>query len=170
VLLSALALERPSRQKRRLGHCHRIYGMRLSDQDSPALLLGVAQGYQKPCHWSHCCLVVPGEPDPFSQHYSFDTRELARHPANDSSLQCVDSEFMLQLALRQGCRILAARGSAFCTLPFQPIVLSTADLSLMRLNCDCPQLERLLALCGRHYLLYRELLEIGNLPMLTISS
>jgi hypothetical protein len=165
------SVERAARTKLRIGHEHRCYSFTLSTTSIPALVFCVAQAFAKPCSWSHAYLVIPGVDEPLSRHFSFDPIQL-----NDYSLgslptpvEKIDTEFMLQLACDQSRRLLMSMLDLALSQMSPPSVLSKTEISLLSLSGDFPQLGRLVRICGKHYLLHRELLDIQALPLLRIS-
>ena len=109
-----------------------------------------------------------GREHPISRHFRFDSAELGayRQLHTDQSLGWMDSEFMFQLSLDQILREVAALA------PDHPELLSTIELvdssQLLRhyINNDIRLLDDLLALCGEHYLLHRQLQHIKAFPTL----
>ena len=168
---SQSSVERAARTKLRIGHEHRCYSFKLSTTSIPALVFCVAQAFAKPCSWSHAYLVIPGMDEPLSRHFSFDPVQL-----NDYSLgslptpvEKIDTEFMLQLACDQSRRLLMSLLDLALSQMSSPSILSKTEISLLSLSGDLPQLGRLIRICGKHYLLHHELLDIQALPSLRIS-
>ena len=109
--------------------------------------------------------------EPLSRHFSFDPVQL-----NDYSLgslptpvEKIDTEFMLQLACDQSRRLLMSLLDLALSQMSSPSILSKTEISLLSLSGDLPQLGRLIRICGKHYLLHHELLDIQALPSLRIS-
>ena len=164
-------MERQARSKLRIGHEHRCYSFRISTHNIPVLVFCVAQAFVKPCSWSHAYLVIPGADEPLSKHFSFDPVRLSDYTAGSfpAPVQKIDAEFMLQVACDQSRRILMLSLGLTLAQISPATVLSKSDLSLLFLSGDFSQLDRLVRICGEHYLLYRELLDIQSLPLLRIS-
>ncbi len=76
---------------------------------------------------------------------------------------------MLQVACDQSRRSLMLLLNLTAAQILAPSVLTSSEISLLFLSGDLPQLDRLVHICGEHYLLYRELLDIKALPSLRIS-
>ena len=131
----------------------------------------MAQAFVKPCSWSHSYLVIPGVDEPFSKHFNFDPVRLHDYSSGCSAapVQKIDAEFMLQVACDQARRFLTLTLGVASAQISSPTLLSKTEISLLYLSGDFPQLSRLVSICGEHYLLYRELLELQSLPALTIS-
>jgi hypothetical protein len=159
---------RPSRHHLRVSHLHRCHRIAGAGPWAPILLFTVVQGHKVPCLWAHAYALVAGRELPISRHFRFDSAELEayRQLHTDQSLGWMDSEFMFQLSLDQILREVAALA------PDHPELLNTIELvdssQLLRhyINNDIPQLDALLALCGEHYLLHRQLQNIKAFPTL----
>lgn len=164
-------MERPARSKLRIGHQHRCYSFAISTLSAPVLVFCVAQAFVKPCSWSHAYLVIPGEDEPLSKHFSFDPVRLNDYSSASlpAPVQKIDTEFMLQVACDQSRRSLMLLLNLTAAQILAPSVLTSSEISLLFLSGDLPQLDRLVHICGEHYLLYRELLDIKALPSLRIS-
>ncbi len=131
------------------------------------MLFTVVQGHSLPCHWAHAYALVPGCDLPISRHFSFDTEELEayRQLHADQSLRWMDSEFMFQLALDQLLRlVLPLLPSGYEVQTPQPI--DNSQLLRHHINGDLPQLDALLAQCGEHFLLHRQLQALKAFPRL----
>lgn len=164
-------MERSARSKLRIGHEHRCYSFYISSSSVPVLIFCVAQAYAKPCSWSHAYLVFPGESEPVSRHFSFDPVQLNDYASGclPTPVQKIDTEFMLQLACDQSRRFLMLSLNLLAPQISSPTILTKTEISLLSLSGDFPQLGRLVGICGEHYLLYRELLDIQSLPSLKVS-
>lgn len=164
-------MERAARTKLRIGHEHRCYSFEISTFNRPVLVFCVAQAFVRPCSWSHAYLVIPGQDEPISRHFSFDPVQLNDYSSGclPAPVQKIDTEFMIQLASDQSRRFLMFSLDLVSSQVSSPSVLSKTEISLLFLSGDFPQLGRLVRICGEHYLLYRELLDIEALPTLRIS-
>lgn len=161
-------MERRSRHKLRVGHVFLRHRLVFPHQTAPAFLFTIAQGHLSPCTWAHAFAILPGHPQPFSRHFNFDTPEITifrqRHP--DHSLDWLDSQFMLQLALDQVLRLIPDwLPYPADSLPF-PERIDLPTLMLHHLNGDFPQLEAMLAICGEFYLFHQELQALQAFPRL----
>ena len=164
-------MERSARSRLRIGHEHRCYSFEISTSSVPVLVFCVAQAFAKPCSWSHSYLVIPGEDEPLSRHFSFDPVQLNDYTLGSlpTPVEKIDTEFMLQLACDQARRLLMSMLDLALSQMSPPSVLSKTEISLLSLSGNLPQLGRLVRICGKHYLLHRELLDIQALPLLRIS-
>ena len=131
------------------------------------LLFTVAQGHSLPCHWAHAYALVPSGNHLISRHFSFDSGELEayRQLHVDQSLRWMDSEFMFQLALDQILRLVRLLLPSGCDAP-TPQRIDNGQLLRHHINGDLPQLEALLAQCGEHFLLHRQLQDLKAFPRL----
>ena len=159
-----------TRSKLRIGHEHRCHGFNIIDIEAPALVFVVAQAYTKPCNWSHAYIIIPGETEPQSKHFSFDPIQLYDYSnvCSQTPVNKIDAEFMLQLACNQARRHIQQALHLPTSRIGAPILFSKTEVALQFLSGDLPQLNRLIEICGEHYLLYRELQDIQNLPLLKI--
>jgi hypothetical protein len=77
----------------------------------------------------------------------------------------MDSEFMFQLALDQILRLVRPLLPSDCEAP-TPQQIDHSQLLRHHINGDLPQLEALLAQCGEHFLLHRQLQDLKAFPRL----
>lgn len=131
------------------------------------MLFTLVQGHSLPCHWAHAYALVPSCDLPISRHFSFDTEELEayRQLHVDQSLRWMDSEFMFQLALDQILRLVLPLLPTGCD-PQTPQQIDNSQLLRHHINGDLPQLDGLLAECGEHILLHRQLQALKAFPRL----
>lgn len=103
-----------------------------------------------------------------SRHFRFDSQELEtyRQLQADPSLRWMDTEFMFKLAI--DLMVGQIRPLLVCN-PEQPSLpqrLEDAQLLLLHLSGQFPQLDQLLDECGEHYLLHRQLQALKAFPKL----
>ena len=127
----------------------------------------VVQGHSLPCHWAHAYALVPSGNHLISRHFSFDSGELEayRQLHVDQSLRWMDSEFMFQLALDQILRMVQPLLPSGGDVP-TPQRINNSQLLRHHINGDLPQLKALLAQCGEHFQLHRQLQELMAYPRL----
>ena len=146
-----------------LHRCHRIAGV----AGPPVLLFTVVQGHSLPCQWAHAYALIPSCNQHVSRHFCFDSQELEAYRQHhaDQSLRWLDSEFMFQLALDQILQLirpLLPDGTEAAAV--EPI--DNGQLLRHHINGDLPQLDILLAACGEHFLLHRQLQDLKAFPLL----
>ena len=159
---------RPSRHHLRVSHLHRCHRIAGAGHWAPILLFTVVQGHKVPCQWAHAYALVAGRELPISRHFRFDSGELEsyRQLHTDQLLGWMDSEFMFQLALDQILREVAALVPDHAELLSSIELVDNSQLLRHYINNDIPLLDALLALCGEHYLLHRQLQDIKAFPTL----
>jgi len=154
-------------KKLKVGHVHRYHLVPRPAGDD-ALVFVVAQGYSKPCLWACAYLIIPDVPEPLSLHFRFDQQRLDQYMKQHLHvrLDWLDADYMLQLALHRASAHLCGSHDASTAECRQ---LTDQDLLNRRLEGRFPQLERLLAICGEHYLLQQQLMNIQAFPELLVS-
>ncbi len=160
-------INRSSRHGVKVSHLHRCHQLDVAAGSAPVLLFTVVQGHSLPCHWAHAYALVPSGNQLISRHFSFDSGELEayRQLHVDQSLRWMDSEFMFQLALDQILRLVRPLLPSGCEAP-TPQQIDHSQLLRHHINGDLPQLEALLAQCGEHFLLHRQLQDLKAFPRL----
>lgn len=163
-------IQRFSRQGLRISHLHRCYGIEAVDGCQPLLLFVVVQGHSNPCHWAHAYALVPGSEAPISRHFRFEIDELEayRQLHADQSLRWMDTDFMFNLAIDQILREVAALAPAGLVDQSRIERVDNGRLLRYHINGKAPLLDALLAICGEHYLLHRQLQDIKAFPTLHI--
>jgi len=160
-------INRSSRHGVKVSHLQRCHQLDVSPGSAPVLVFTVAQGHSLPCHWAHAYALVPSGNHLISRHFSFDSGELEayRQLHVDQSLRWMDSEFMFQLALDQILRLVRPLLPSGGDAP-TPQRIDNGQLLRHHINGDLPQLEALLAQCGEHFLLHRQLQDLTAFPRL----
>jgi hypothetical protein len=161
-------MERRARTKLRIGHVSLRHRLPFAHMASPALIFTLAQGHMLPCTWAHAFVILPGHAEPFTRHFGFDAPEILqfRQQNPGQSLDWLDSDFMLNLAIQQVLRQIPEWLPCARDELGQPERIDAPTLMLHHLNGDFPQLDSLLKMCGEFYLLYQELLALKQFPAL----